>query len=63
MKYALKTFLNRYYRCIAGATAIEYGLILAGLAVFLVVIIFAMGESLYAIFDSMSAQLHSASAP
>lgn len=51
MKYkVLKYFLNR-----DGATAIEYGLILAGLAVFITIVVFSMGDSLVNMFGSLDA--------
>ena len=40
-----------------GATAIEYGLIVAGLAVFIAIVIFTMGDSLANMFGALSSEM------
>ena len=40
-----------------GATAIEYGLIAAGIAVGISVVVFAFGDQLVALFEDMGAEL------
>ncbi len=51
--------LNAYLRNIEGATAIEYGLIAAGIAVAIIVAVFALGDELEAFFNAIQAQLGS----
>jgi len=43
-----------------GATAIEYGLIAAGIAVAISAVVFTMGDSLVAMFTQASEKLNSA---
>lgn len=43
-----------------GTTAIEYGLIAAGIGVAIAVIVFTMGEDLAALFTTISEKLQSA---
>lgn len=45
--------------CDRGATAIEYGLIAAGIAVGIAVVVFTFGDDLNALFTDMSTQLNS----
>ena len=44
----------------SGATAIEYGLIAAGIAVAIVAIVFTIGDDLVALFTGISDDLQSA---
>ena len=44
----------------SGATAIEYGLIAAGIAVAIVAIVFTIGDDLVALFEGVSEDLQSA---
>ena len=54
MKYnALKKYLLNK----DAATAIEYGLILAGLAVFISVVVFTMGDSLASMFGAINTEM------
>ncbi len=46
-----------------GATAIEYGLIAAGISVAIVAIVFTVGTDLTASFTTVSTKLQSAGAP
>ena len=41
----------------SGATAIEYGLIAAGISVAIATVVFAFGEDLVALFEGLSASL------
>jgi len=45
-----------------GATAIEYGLIAAGIAVAISVVVFAVGDDLVALFTNVDTQLQEAAA-
>lgn len=49
--------------CRRGATAIEYGLIAAGIAVAIVVIVFTVGDQLLAVFTTVSTKLQGAATP
>lgn len=40
-----------------GATAVEYGLMVAGIAMLIVVAVWALGDNLSDLFDSVSTQL------
>jgi len=51
-----------FLRCEKGATAIEYGLIAAGIAVAISAVVFTMGDSLVAMFTTASGQLDKAAA-
>jgi pilus assembly protein Flp/PilA len=54
------TFINKLFRDEAGATAIEYGLIAALIAVAAIVGMQALGSSLNSTFDNVSTQLDDA---
>lgn len=57
--------LNAYARFMAneeGATAIEYGLIAAGIAVAISAAVFAFGDDLNALFESLGDSLEPAAA-
>ena len=54
------TFINKLFRDEAGATAIEYGLIAALIAVAAIVGMQALGTSLNSTFDNVSTQLDEA---
>ncbi len=49
-----------FVRCEKGATAIEYGLIAAGIAVAISVIVFAVGTDLVNLFSGIGAKIVSA---
>ena len=56
----LKLIAKAHARFIAneeGATAIEYGLIAAGIAVGISVVVFAFGDQLVALFEDMGTEL------
>ncbi len=49
--------VNSYLRDRDGATAIEYGLIAAGIAVAIIVAVFAVGDELGIFFNAIQAQI------
>jgi len=51
---------DAFLRCEKGATAIEYGLIAAGIAVAISAVVFTMGDSLVNMFTNASTQLNTA---
>ena len=50
--------ISRFLRDESGATAIEYGLIAAGIAVAIIVVVNTLGDQLAATFTSVSTQLN-----
>ncbi|MCR8670698.1 Flp family type IVb pilin [Agrococcus sp. HG114] len=40
-----------------GATAVEYGLIVAGIAVAIVVIVFTLGDEIFGMFNQVTTQI------
>jgi len=48
---------NRFWKADSGATAIEYGLIAAGIAVAIIVAVNTVGTQLNTTFSSISTQL------
>ncbi len=53
------TDLKAFYRDKSGATAIEYGLIAAGIAVAIIAAVFALGEDIEGFFLDVSTKLKS----
>ena len=53
------TDLKEFYRDKSGATAIEYGLIAAGIAVAIIAAVFALGDDIKGFFEDVSKQLSS----
>lgn len=53
----MKKNVIKYISSQDGATAVEYGLILAGLAVFIVIVVFTMGDSLTSIFGALNTEM------
>lgn len=53
----MNRLLRRFLHDRSGATAIEYGLIAAGIAVAIIAIVNTLGTQLNAIFTSISTQL------
>ncbi len=53
------TDLKAFYRDKSGATAIEYGLIAAGIAVAIIAAVFALGDDIKGFFEDVSSQLES----
>ena len=58
----MKTLFKRFVKDESGATAIEYGLIAALVAVAIITILTTMGESLNATFTKVSGELLKANA-
>ena len=54
------TKLSRYLKDDSGVTAIEYGLIAAGIGVAIVAIVFTVGTDLTSIFTTVSSKLQGA---
>ncbi len=57
--HALKRKLRKYVSDESGATAIEYGLIVAGVAVAIIVVVFAIGYELDKMFLAVQTQMAS----
>lgn len=55
-------FIYRYWREKEGATAIEYGLIAAGISLAIVATVFLFGDSLETLYGDMPAALSAANA-
>ena len=53
------TDLRAFYRDKSGATAIEYGLIAAGIAVAIIAAVFALGDDIKGFFEDVSSKLGS----
>ena len=49
--------LNEFFRDKSGATAIEYGLIAAGIAVAIIAAVFALGDEVKGFFEEVSSRL------
>ena len=54
----MKTLFVRFLKDNSGATAIEYGLIAAGISVAIIAVVNGLGTTLNAKFKSISDQLH-----
>ena len=53
------TDLKEFYQDKSGATAIEYGLIAAGIAVAIIAAVFALGDDIKGFFEDVSFKLGS----
>ena len=53
----MKTLVSRFVKDESGATAIEYGLIAAGISVAIIAVVNGLGTKLNATFTSISSQL------
>ena len=53
----MRTFISRFMKDENGATAIEYGLIAAGIAVAIIVVVQTVGTNLNTTFSSVSTAL------
>ena len=53
----MKKFLNWFSNEESGQGMVEYGLILAGIAVAVIVVIFTLGDKIKALFTSVSDQI------
>lgn len=54
----MKNLVKRFAKDESGATAIEYGLIAAGIAVAIIAIVNTLGTSLRATFNTVNSQLN-----
>lgn len=54
----MKNLFKRFVKDDSGATAIEYGLIAAGISVAIIAVVNGLGTSLNTKFNSISTQLH-----
>ncbi|HKM88087.1 MAG TPA: Flp family type IVb pilin [Xanthobacteraceae bacterium] len=54
----MKTLVSRFLRDESGATAIEYGLIAAGISVAIIAVVNGLGTKLNTTFGSISSQLN-----
>ncbi|MDP6343923.1 MAG: Flp family type IVb pilin [Alphaproteobacteria bacterium] len=52
--------LNAFFQDKTGATAVEYGLIAAGIAVAIIAAVFALGDEVKGFFEDIQRQLGSA---
>jgi pilus assembly protein Flp/PilA len=57
MELSMKNVLVRFVKNEAGATAIEYGLIAAGISVAIIAVVNGLGTKLNTSFSSVSTQL------
>jgi pilus assembly protein Flp/PilA len=57
MELRMKNLFSRFLKDNSGATAIEYGLIAAGISVAIIAVVNGLGTSLNAKFTSISTQL------
>jgi len=53
----MKTLVSRFVKDESGATAIEYGLIAAGISVAIIAVVNGLGTKLNSTFSSISSQL------
>ena len=53
----MKTIVSRFLKDESGATAIEYGLIAAGISVAIIAVVNTIGSKLNVSFNSVSTQL------
>jgi pilus assembly protein Flp/PilA len=53
----MKTLVSRFVKDESGATAIEYGLIAAGISVAIITVVKGLGTKLDTTFSSVSSQL------
>ena len=54
------TFFKTLRKDTRGATAIEYGLIAAGIAVVIAIAVYALGDELRTLFENVTGTLHDA---
>jgi pilus assembly protein Flp/PilA len=53
----MKTLFSRFVKDVSGATAIEYGLIAAGISIVIIAAVNGVGTKLNTTFSSISTQL------
>jgi pilus assembly protein Flp/PilA len=56
----MKTLVSRFVKDESGATAIEYGLIAAGISVAIIAVVNSLGSQLKATFTTVTSQLATA---
>ena len=56
----MSTLVNRFVKDESGATAIEYGLIAAGISVAIIAVVNSLGSQLKSTFTTVSSQLATA---
>ena len=56
----MKEFILKFWRDESGATAIEYGLIAAGISVAIIAVVMSLGSQLNTTFSTVSSQLATA---
>ena len=54
----MKTLVSRFLKNESGATAIEYGLIAAGISIAIIAVVNGLGTKLNTVFGSVSSQLN-----
>jgi pilus assembly protein Flp/PilA len=54
----MKTLVSRFVKDESGATAIEYGLIAAGISIAIIAVVNGLGTKLNTVFASVSSQLN-----
>ena len=54
----MKTLVSRFAKEESGATAIEYGLIAAGISIAIIAVVNGLGTNLNTVFGSVSSQLN-----
>ena len=54
----MKTLILRFVKDVSGATAIEYGLIAAGISIAIIAVVNGLGTKLNTTFGSISSQLN-----
>lgn len=57
----MKKMLTRFVKDESGATAIEYGLIAAGISVAIITVVQTVGSDLTAVFENISKELQASS--
>ncbi|WP_411733196.1 Flp family type IVb pilin [Paeniglutamicibacter sp.] len=61
--FAMQTVGNKLRRAEKGATAVEYGIMVAGIAVVVMVAVFLIGTNLDLMFDKVGTQIAPAAPP
>ena len=56
----MKSLVNRFVKDESGATAIEYGLIVAGISVAIIAVVNSLGSQLKTTFSTVTSQLATA---
>ncbi|HWL30491.1 MAG TPA: Flp family type IVb pilin [Xanthobacteraceae bacterium] len=59
----MKNLVSRFAKDESGATAIEYGLIAAGISVAIIAVVFQIGTNLNTAFTSIKTKLDTATTP